>query len=154
MKDAVRVLFICTGNTCRSPMAEAIFRDMVKKDEENLNLLGVNIMCQSAGLGARNGDKVSVNSVLAMAEYGIDISKHTARRLTEPEIPLWDIYFVMNETQAYILEQAGVEKDKIYVVSVPDPYGGSLDDYRQTRDKLIEEINRFYIIVKNRLSQI
>ena len=141
-----KVLFICTGNTCRSPMAEGIFRDMLRRDGNE------EIMCQSAGLSALGGEPVTENAVEVCKEIGVDISGHCARRFTAEEIPVWDTYFTMSDTHAYILEQAGVPRDKIYVPSyIEDPFGGDLAVYRRCRDKLQEELAEFYSRLKRYL---
>lgn len=135
----MKILFVCTGNTCRSPMAEGIFRkEMEERGFEN-------IMCQSAGLSPVEGDPVSENAVTVCKEIGVDISGHTARRFTPEEIDVWDVYFTMSKTHAYILVQAGVPAERIFVPGyVEDPYGGDLDAYRRCRDKLIEEMMEFH----------
>ena len=135
----MKILFVCTGNTCRSPMAEGIFRKMMQDRgmEER-------VLCQSAGLSAVDGDPVSENAVAACREIGVDISGHTARRITGEELPVWDLYFPMSKTHGYILAQAGVPAERIYVPHyIEDPFGGDLDTYRRCRDKLCEELQRF-----------
>lgn len=137
----MKILFVCTGNTCRSPMAEGIFREMMRERG-----LEDKILCQSAGLSAVDGDSVSENAVLVCREIGIDISGQTARRITGEEIPVWDIFFAMSKTHGYILEQAGVPAQKIYIPSyIDDPFGQGLDVYRQCRDKLREELLKFFV---------
>lgn len=87
---------------------------------------------------------MSENAVLACQELGVDISDHTARRITGEEIPVWDLYFPMSKTHGYILEQAGVPNQKIYVPHyIPDPFGQDLEVYRQCRDKLRGELEAF-----------
>ncbi len=136
----MKILFVCTGNTCRSPMAEGIFRGMMQKQGAEDRVL-----CQSAGLSAVDGDPVSENAVLACREIGVDVSGHMARRITGEELPMWDLFFTMSKTHGYILEQAGAPAQKIYIPSyIEDPFGQDLEIYRRCRDKLQEELKTFY----------
>lgn len=135
----MKVLFVCSGNTCRSPMAEGIFRKMVKEKG-----LEDRVLCQSAGLSPAEGAPAAENAVTACREVGVDISSHAARRLTGEELPEWDIFFVMTATHAYILERAGALASKIYVPEeISDPYGQDLATYRACRDKLTAELEKF-----------
>ena len=120
-------------------MAEGIFRaEMEQRGFEN-------IMCQSAGLSPVEGDPVSENAVAVMKEIGVDISGHTARRFTPEEINVWDVYFTMSKTHAYILVQAGVPAERVFVPEyIEDPYGGDLETYRRVRDKLRDEMTAFH----------
>ena len=136
----IKILFVCTGNTCRSPMAEGIFRQMAREAG-----LGETLVCQSAGLSAVEGDPVAENAAAACREIGVDIAGHRARRLTGEEMPVWDVFFVMSKTHGYILEKAGALPEQIYVPSyIADPYGQGLDVYRACRDKLREELALFF----------
>ncbi|MDF2375880.1 MAG: low molecular weight protein arginine phosphatase [Verrucomicrobiales bacterium] len=138
-----RILFVCTGNVCRSPMAEGLFRDLAEKS-------GHEIEVASAGLGAMDGHGPSQNSVIAMKELGIDISAQRSQMFTPEMVDDFTHIFGMGDghietIRAYFphsLEKTFVLREFIakdeYDLNVPDPIGGDLEEYQLTRD-LIEE---------------
>ncbi len=133
----MKILFVCTGNTCRSPMAAGLFQKMVT--EKGLT----DISCGSAGLSALEGQPASAHAVEACREAGVDISAHRAHRLTAEDLTDWDLFAAVSRTHAYILEKAGAPVNKIYVLGeLPDPFGGSLEDYRHSRDEITKALER------------
>lgn len=124
----MKILFVCTGNTCRSPMAEGYFNSL------SLPL----ITAESRGLSA-SGCPVSENSALVLGELGIDISAHLSRLITEEDKSA-DRIICMTEGHRAALSAAGFDKLSVLGNGIPDPYGGDIDTYRQCRDSIINEI--------------
>lgn len=132
----MNILFVCTGNTCRSPMAEGIFRKIVSdKGIENIE-------CSSAGLFAMTGDEVSKNSVEACERFGVDISFHRARRITSYILDETDKFVCMTKDHAASLSLY-VPSEKIVVLSdgIADPYGGSIETYMMCANSIRTALN-------------
>lgn len=143
----MRILFVCSGNTCRSPMAEGIFKKIA--DER-----GLDVECKSAGIMTCNGLPASENSIKALEEIGIDISNHKSADIRSLNPYDFDLFVPMTLGHAQALMQLGVEKGEIYLFSndVSDPYGGSLDVYRATRDELAENLQKLADFVEKKLN--
>lgn len=122
----MRILFVCTGNTCRSPMAKGIFAKEAQK-------YGIKAVFSSAALGFCSESGVSKNAVQVCNEIGVDISDHKPRIIRERDIAITDIYVVMTQSHAQTLMSIGVPQEKIYILGggIPDPYGSDLVNYRR-----------------------
>lgn len=128
----IEILFVCTGNTCRSPMAEALLNDKAKK-------LNIPLHASSAGLAAFTGDSASAYAIEVMNEIGIDLSSHRSSRLSIYAFEESDIVVCMSESHKAALPAS-------YKIIVPnggisDPYGGDINIYRVCRDELSEFID-------------
>lgn len=128
----MNILFVCTGNTCRSPMAEGYLRS---KEIDGVTVL-------SRGL-ASDGSPVSLNSKTAMAEVGIDISGHISRQITDRDIKNADKIICLSPSHRAVLLSAGVPQEKLYILGngISDPFGGDITVYRRCRDEIFAAID-------------
>ena len=133
----MEILFVCTGNTCRSPTAEALLRRALA----DRGVSGVT--AGSAGTGAWDGSPASEGAYLVGLENGLDLSSHRARLLTRELIRSADLILTMSAQQRARVEAMGAG-DKAHELTeyagatgdVNDPYGSDLDAYRRTYAEL------------------
>lgn len=149
-----RILFVCTGNTCRSPLAEHLLKAMAEDRYE----------VKSAGIAAFDGDQASQQVHHVLEEKGIVI-QHQAQSVT-PELIDWaDLVLTMTKQHEQILQARFPEQEgkivalKAYVtdeetnLDVTDPFGGSVEVYRKTRDELEELLKKFLEKEENQSKQ-
>lgn len=137
-----KIIFVCTGNTCRSPMAEALLRHKIKRDKIKW------WDAASCGIHAEVGGSISRHAVEALAEVGASCDKFKPRQLTQKILDGSVLVVTMTSAQKQVLEGCAhvLSVKDICGYEVPDPYGGTIEDYRAARDA----INRACeVIVKN-----
>lgn len=137
VSDKLKILFVCTGNTCRSPMAEAIFNHIAKDKAE----------AESAGIYA-DGSSVSKNTATVLSEIGIDVTGKMSRQINRNMISSADLILTMSPAHKSVL--SSLCGDKIYTINefadvqgeVPDPFGGDVSVYRDCRDLIFDLVKK------------
>ncbi|HHT51275.1 MAG TPA: low molecular weight protein arginine phosphatase [Eubacteriaceae bacterium] len=146
------ILFVCTGNTCRSPMAAGILKDLIEKSPPGDNSIEV----KSAGLMVFEKGPAHPNAIKVTKDKGIDISDHTSQQLTLELMERADLILTMTQShrdQIIIVEPK--YKDKVYTllefiqeegetenVDIADPFGLSKEEYEKTAQQLTWAIEK------------
>lgn len=150
------VLFVCTGNTCRSVMAEHLLRHYARE-------AGLDLQIASAGLYAYPGDEASEFTVTVLDEKGVDASGHRSRKIHPRLLEEFDLILAMTTTHKQgLIELAPELSEKIFLLKefvarnaalgqepgewiekdyeILDPFGQSLEVYRRSREEIDEVI--------------
>jgi protein-tyrosine phosphatase len=141
------IIFVCTANICRSPMAAELLRHALDAEPEPHRSIPVT----SAGVSAVDGQPASPNSVEAMRKVGLSLSDHRSRHLTQTILNDALAVFCMTESHRDIMNVQYRELPKrIHLMrefmtdtsdhEIPDPFGGNLRTYESCRDSMVEAI--------------
>ena len=161
----MKILFVCTGNTCRSPMAEGLFKQMLK----NNNIL--NISVSSAGISVFPGEHANEKAIKALKEKGIDLRDHRAKQVYE-EIHEADLILTMTlghkkvlgeyfkdieklSTRLYTLKEfaSKIAGEEVSAYDIGDPYGMTYEAYKRSRDEIEKELEKIIYNI-NKLEEI
>lgn len=147
--ESFRLLFVCTGNTCRSPMAEVLARRRIA------GLGWDHVAVTSAGVGAFHGSPASGGAVRATAAKGLDLSGHSARLLSRDDVERSDLILAMSSSHLMRIVELGGGDSATVITSfaeegdegamlrgVPDPIGGPDEEYAEALNFLDDLITR------------
>ena len=127
----MKIIFVCTGNTCRSPMAEYIARANNDKD-----------VFESRGIAADDGQYPAYNAVQALKEMGINMLGHRAKQFTEQDADA-DKFICMDLWgKMFLIEYFDIPEDKVSVLGngISDPHGQDVYVYRERAKEIDEEL--------------
>ena len=145
----MKIIFACSGNTCRSPMAEAVFKKMLK--DEGVN--GVEV--ESRGVVANVGADISENAKKALKSAGIPFKKHSAKQITTDDILNCDFVICMTERHRMrlgCLPQVFTLGQMTGCGDIVDPYGKDEETYKECLKEIQAALTKLMPLIKRQLS--
>lgn len=139
------IAIVCTGNTCRSPMAETLLRDLLHKRFGSEDVARV----ISAGVAAGRGSGASPQSVEVMGRLGLDLTGHSSQPLDDPLMSMADLVLTMTRRHRDAILAAWPDrKDRIFTLrrdggDISDPVGMPVDVYEQCADQIRDELEKW-----------
>ena len=141
----MKIMFICTGNTCRSAMGQALMKKRVKE-------LNKDIEVYSCGIYAAAGESSTNHAIQVMRNYGVDLSSHRAIDIHKSDIKEMDLILcATSSNEKSVLGLYPELKEKVYTIKeyseynpngldqdINDPYGGSMELYQKCAEELAE----------------
>lgn len=134
------ILFVCTANICRSPMASGLFKAMLDEAQ-----IPGEWRIESAGTWALEGESAATGSQTVMSERSINISKHRAQNVNRELLLIFDLILTMESGHKESLRVEFPDlSDRIFLLSemvnqkdeIEDPYGGTISEYEQAADEI------------------
>lgn len=154
------IMFVCTGNTCRSPMAHGILESMVAA--ENL----ANVTVVSSGTGTLDGYPATAYAVQAAGRDGVDISGHHSQAITKELVEASDLILALAYRHyRFIVDKFPGIEQKVFMLrafpdreaspdlTVQDPIGMNFDEYLETYEELKRELRRAWPAIRQRIGK-
>ena len=146
VEPAVRVLFVCTGNTCRSPLAAAALAAELGDD-------AARVAIRSAGTSALEGQPASAGSLEVAGAEGVDLSGHRSHRATRELLAGADFVFIMEALHRPAVESLGAPRERVHLLSewpepgepglpISDPFGASREAYEECWRRIRHHVRR------------
>ncbi|AZA08849.1 low molecular weight protein-tyrosine-phosphatase [Corynebacterium pseudopelargi] len=156
--EQLSVVFVCTGNICRSPMADVILQDAVEAEN-----LADHVTVSSCGTGGWHiGQGADRRAIQALRQKGYDGTKHRAQQIGQ-EAEDADLLIALDQGHEKALQQLGYPKERIRLLrsfdpqadtlDVEDPYYGDAEDFRTARDQILDATPGIITWIKEQLSE-
>lgn len=145
----MKIMFICTGNICRSAMAHRMLEKRAKEEKKNIEVY-------SCGVYAVNGDVPTYEGIEVMREYGIDLSKHRATNIRNSGIEDMDVILcATNSHKNSVIAMYPALKEKVFTIKeyagyrdnldIKDPWGYGIETYKICASEINDCINKMEI---------
>ena len=145
----MKITFVCSGNTCRSPMAECAMEELLREE----GITGVEV--QSRGVVANVGADISENAKKALEDAEIPVKEHVATQITTDDILASDLVICMTERHKMRLGSL----PKVFTLhqmtgcgDIKDPYGGDEETYKQCLAEILPALKKLIPIIKRQLT--
>ena len=138
-----KIMYICTGNICRSAMAHGYMQHIVNNSDEKNNYL-----ISSCGIYAMTGDKSTNNAIQAMKEYNVDLENHRATNIRDIDIENYDLVLCMTTMHKINVLSMYPKDSNTKYKDIDDPWGLDLNVYKECAKEIVENVDKTFKILK------